>query len=119
MSGIRVQHPTAHSCRYTIVDSTVPYPVPYTCTSPALGGCGSTHLFKTHHLNLDETGAAIVSPGVFERVKGRLAADGFVVTNEVKKPPTLGIGLAPPESSGPKSGAWGNVPIVRSPGNPS
>lgn len=112
MPGIRVQHTTARSCRYTVVDSAVPYPVPFVCTPPALGGCGSTHLFKTHHLNLDETGAVIVSSGVFERIKARLVLDGFRVTNEVERPPTIGIGLA----SG-KPGAWGDIPIIRSPSN--
>jgi hypothetical protein len=111
MSGIRVQHPTQRSCRYTVVDGSVPYTVPYQCTAPDLGGCGSTHLFKTHHLNLDETGSVIVSTGVFERIKGRLALDGFVVANEVKEPPAITVGMAR------GAGAWGDVPIVRSPNN--
>lgn len=110
MPGIRIQHPTARSCRYTVVDSAVPYALPYQCTPPSLGGCGAMHLFKTHHINLDQTGAGIVSEGVFERIKGRLAVDGFRVTNEVPKPPAIGVGLAPD-----KPGAWGDIPIVRSP----
>lgn len=109
MPGIRLRHPIVRNARYTIVDEKVPYPVPYTCTAPALGGCGSTHLFKTHHLNLDETGSVIVSLGVYERIKGRMALDGFVLANEVAKPPALGIGLANGK------GAWGDIPIVRSP----
>lgn len=109
MAGIRIQHPTAASCRYTVVDGGVPYVAPYECTPPDLGGCGSTHLFKTHHLNLDETGSVIVSTGVYERIKGRLALDGFVVANEVKDPPTLRLGMAR------GAGAWGDIPIVRSP----
>lgn len=112
MPGIRIQHPSARSVRYTVVDGAVPYPVPYHCTPPAMGGCGSVHDFKTHHLNLDETGAAIVSEGVFERIRGRLALDGFVITNEVERPPAIGVGMA---SGHP--GAWGNIPIVRSPTN--
>ena len=112
MSGIRVQHPTARSVRYTVVDGAVPYPEPYQCTPPEMGGCGSTHRFKTHHLNLDETGAVIVSTGVFDRIRSRLALDGFIVTNEVALPPAIGVGLA----SG-RRGAWGNIPIVRSPSN--
>jgi hypothetical protein len=108
MSGIRVQHPTARSARYTVVEPKVPYPFAYTCTPPEFGGCGSTHLFKTHHLNLDATGAAIVSTGVYARIKDFIALDGFVVTNEVAKPPSIGIGL------GNGAGAWGNIPILRS-----
>jgi len=94
MPGIRIQHPTEKNVRYTVVESSTPYPEPYHCTPPEFGGCGSTHLFKTHHLNLDDTGACIVSTGVYERIKDRLPLDGFVVTNEVNKPPKLGIGMA-------------------------
>ena len=113
MPGIRVQHPTARSVRYTVVDSKVPYPVPYVCTPPALGGCGSTHQFKTHHLNLDETGSAIVSEGVFERIRDRLKLDGFSAYTEVAQPPAIGVGLNPA-----KAGAWGDIPILASPSNP-
>lgn len=110
MPGIRVEHPTARNVRYTVVDARVPYPTPYQCTPPALGGCGSVHLFKTHHLNLDETGSVIVSTGVFNRIRARLERDGFRVTNEVRKPPAIGVGVNPS-----KPGAWGDIPIVRSP----
>jgi hypothetical protein len=111
MPGIRVTHPDPkkRNARYVVVDSSVPYPEPYTCTPPEFGGCGSTHNFKTHHLNLDETGSVIVSQGVFDRIKERLALDGFVIGNEVKKPPALGIGM------GMGEGQWGNIPIIRSP----
>jgi len=112
MPGIRLQHPTARTVRYTVVEPEVPYTEPFTCTPPFLGGCGSVHLFKTHHLNLDDTGACIVSTGVFDRIKDRLALDGFVVTNEVAKPPGIGVGMAPPDLL-----RWGNanIPIVHSP----
>lgn len=110
MPGIRVQHPTQRSVRYTVVEGDKPYPEPYTCTPPEFGGCGSVHLFKTHHLNLDGTGAVIVSTGVYDRIKQRLALDGFVETNEVKKPPALGIGM-----SAHKRGLTPDIEIVRSP----
>lgn len=111
MPGVRVQHPTQTDVRYTVVEPNVPYPVPYTCTPPEFGGCGSTHLFKTHHLNLDSTGAVIVSEGVFERIKDRLALDGFAVTNQVAKPPKIGIGMAHDK----RNGQWKDITIVRSP----
>jgi hypothetical protein len=111
MAGIRVQHPTQKNVRYTVVEPNVPYPEPYTCTPPEFGGCGSVHLFKTHHLNLDDTGAVIVSTGVYDRIKDRLALDGFTTANEVKKPPALGIGM----ESRNGNGAWGDIQIVRSP----
>ena len=110
MPGIRLQHPTQKGVRYTIVEGDKPYPEPYTCTPPEFGGCGSVHLFKTHHLNLDDTGSVIVSTGVYERIKGRMALDGFVLTNEVAKPPALGIGMARD-----KKGKWDGIQIVRSP----
>lgn len=110
MPGIRVQHPTQHDVRYTVVDQSKPYPEPYHCTSPEFGGCGSTHLFKTHHLNLDHTGAVILSQGVYDAIRSRLEMDGFTVTNEVKKPPAIGIGMNPG-----KRGQWVDIPIVRSP----
>lgn len=112
MPGIRVQHPTQRSVRYTVVESDKPYPEPYTCTPPEFGGCGSVHLFKTHHLNLDGQGAVIVSTGVYDRIKQRLAIDGFVETNEVKKPPAMGIGM-----SANKRGMTPGIEIVRSPNN--
>lgn len=93
MPGIRVQHPTVRNARFVVVEKNIPYPVPYTCTPPEFGGCGGTHLFKTHHLNIDEAGACIVSTGVYERIKGLLALEGYQVANEVAKPPRLGIGM--------------------------
>lgn len=110
MPGIRYQHPTHRNVRYTIVEPNIPYPEPYHCTSPELGGCGTVHLFKTHHLNLDDTGSVIVSTGMHERIKDRLALDGFVQTNVVKKPPAIGIGM-----SNDHRGAWQGIEIVRSP----
>lgn len=111
MSGVRVQHPIARSCRFTVVENDRPYPKPYTCTAPDLGGCGSVHLFKTHHLNLDDTGSAIVEKVLYQKIKHLLALNGFVETNEVKRPPTLGIGL---DMS--KPGAWGDIPIIHGKG---
>jgi hypothetical protein len=111
MPGIRIQHPTQRDVRYTVVEPNIPYQLPYQCTPPEFGGCGSVHLFKTHHLNLDATGACIVSTGVYERIKDRLALDGFATVNEVKKPPKMGIGMARDQ----RNGMWGDIPIVRSP----
>lgn len=109
MPGIRVQHPTQRNVRYTVVDSNVPYPEPYHCTPPEFGGCGSVHLFKTHHLNLDETGSVIVSTGVYDRIKNRLAIDGFATVNEVQKPPRIGVGFVQGKGMTP------DIQIVKSP----
>lgn len=107
MPGVRIQHPTARDCRMTVVEKANPYRQPYTCTPPDLGGCGSVHLFKTHHINLDGTGAGIVSQTVYDRIKPILDAQGVATSGEVANPPTIGIGL------GTGAGAWGSIPILQ------
>jgi hypothetical protein len=99
----------------TIVESDRPYPRgPQQCTPPEFGGCGSVHLFKTHHLNIDENGAAIIGDVLYEKIKNQLLSNGFRELNTVAKPPTLGIGIG---TQVPGSGAWGNIPIVRGKGD--
>lgn len=111
MAGVRVQHPTARNVRFTMSEPDHPYPDgPRQCTPPEFGGCGEVHIFKTHHLNLDETGSAIVGDVLYEKVKVHLFAHGFVETNIVAKPPTLGIGIGAPV---PGTGHWGNIQIGR------
>ncbi len=111
MAGIRIQHPTARNCRFTVVEPSIPYDRPYHCTPPALGGCGSVHLFKTHHLNLDETGAAIVGDVLYQRIKGHLALNGFLESNVVAAPPAIGIALGPGGQAMVGSDL-GNIPIM-------
>jgi hypothetical protein len=108
MPGVRIQHPNHRDTRVTVVEGGNPYTQPYTCTPPDLGGCGSVHLFKTHHINLDAAGSAIVSETVYERTRVALEGFGFTTTGEVAKPPTIVIGMKP---GGP--GAWGDIPILR------
>lgn len=110
MAGIRVQHPTARSCRFTVVENDRPYLTPYQCTPPEFGGCGVTHMFKTHHLNVDEVGSVIIGDVLYHKIKHLLVLNGFYETNEVKRPPTLGIGVGAQIAG---SGDWGNIPIVR------
>jgi hypothetical protein len=110
MAGVRVTHPTARNCRFTVVEPDRPYPIPYQCTPPEFGGCGSTHIFKTHHLNLDETGSAIVGDVLFQKIRHKLILNGFVEANVVDKPPTLGLGIGPQVEG---RGAWGNIPIIK------
>lgn len=110
MAGVRVQHPTERNVRYTVVEGDRPYREPYHCTPPEFGGCGSIHLFKTHHLNVGEDGACIVNDVLYDKIKLLLVAAGFSETNVVAKPPTMGIGAG---AYVPGSGAWGNIPIVR------
>lgn len=113
MAGVRVQHPTARNVRFTMSHPDQPYDRPYQCTPPEYGGCGQVHLFKTDHLNIDETGSAIVNDVLYERVKGALAEAGFRWANVVDKPPTMTIGVG---MGGNGHGDWGNIPIIRSEG---
>lgn len=88
MPGIRIQHPTRRSERFNFEDPARPYPKPYHCPPPAISnGCGRTHLFKAVHIALDESGAAIVSPAIWERYRHLLARHGFSLANEVQAPP--------------------------------
>jgi hypothetical protein len=113
MAGVRVQHPTAQSVRFTIVENDRPYPMPYTCTPPEFGGCGIVHIFKTHHLNLDGTGAVIVGDALYGKLRHLLSLNGFAETNEVPKPPTIMLGLG---AAVPGSGAWGAIPVIHGKG---
>lgn len=113
MAGIRVIHPTARNCRFTVVERERPYPGgPQQCTAPEYGGCGSVHLFKTHHLNIDETGSAMVEKVLYLKIKHLLVLNGFSEANEVAKPPAMGIGF-----NHDLPGAWGNIPIIRGEGD--
>lgn len=114
MAGIRIKHssPEVRNVRFNVVESDHPYPSgPYTCTPPEFGGCGGTHIFKTHHLNIDETGSCIIGDVLFEKIKAHILDAGFTVMNVVDKPPALSIGLGPQIEG---RGAWGNIPIIRS-----
>lgn len=112
MAGVRIHHPTARNARFTVVQRDIPYSEPFQCSSPEFGGCGSVHLFKTHHLNIDDTGSAIVGDVLYKKIKHLLVANGFTEANAVKKPPTMGVGLL----VGAK-GQWGNIPIIRGEGD--
>lgn len=92
MPGIRLQHVNDRSVTYSIADESRPYRVPLACTGQIvingeLRPCGRTHVFKTYHLNLDETGAVIVSQTIWERMAAKFLAAGFRLANEVKEPP--------------------------------
>lgn len=79
--GVRIQHPTERNVTFTLVDAKRPYRAPLEC-----GACHRVHQFKTYHLALDETGAAIVSREIVERL-GRIPGHPFRIANEVAAPP--------------------------------
>lgn len=85
MPGIRIQHPTERNVTFTLADGSRPYREPWTCPPPP-AGCASTHLVKTYHLRLDETGSAIVSHEIVDRLR-RIPGQPFVIANEVAEPP--------------------------------
>lgn len=103
-AGVRIQHPTERNCVFTLVDASRPYREPYFCVACAgtegavdrhIGGRllrGKVHRFKTYHINLDETGAAIVSQEIVDRLK-RLPVQPFAIANEVKRPPAQRLAL--------------------------
>lgn len=70
---------------FTLVARDRPYTEPFHCPPPPLG-CGVVHLFKTYHLRLDETGAAIVSEQIWLMLQ-RIPGQPFRLTNEVQAPP--------------------------------
>jgi hypothetical protein len=109
--GVRITHPVQRNVRFTVTEPSIPYNTPFQCTEPLLGGCGQVHLFKTHHLNLDDTGSVIVERVLFEKLKVYLIAFGFVIANDVTRPPPQDLGLA----VGPVRliGAQHHIPIVR------
>lgn len=116
MAGVRVIHASVRNARFTVVERDNPYiGGPRQCTAPEYGGCGSTHIFKTHHLNIDENGAAIVGDVLYQRIKHLLVLNGFSESNIVAKPPTMGIGLGSMTATSP--GQWGNIPIIRGRGD--
>lgn len=109
MAGVRIQHPTYKNSRVTVVEKELLYGEPYQCTPPEFGGCGSKHIFKTHHLNVDDTGSVIIGDVLFEKIKAKLFLEGFQIANKVEKPPTMGISTGPQREG---TGAWGNIPII-------
>lgn len=110
MAGVRLHHETAKNARFTVVENDRPYPTPYECPPPEFGGCGITHMFKTHHLNLDDTGSVIISTPLYEKLKGLLGLNGFTMANEVKSPPPMGVALGERRNG---FGSWGNIPIIK------
>ena len=89
MPGIRIQHPTERNCTFTLVDPNRRYAEPIACAV-----CLRTHVFKTYHLRLDESGAVIVSREIVERLKRLPGSGGFVIANEVRKPPPIVLDLS-------------------------
>lgn len=91
MAGVRIRHATEVAATFTLVDGSRPYREPWTCPPPP-EGCATTHDFKTYHIRVDDTGAAIVSPEIWQRLQ-RIAGNPFSLVNEVAQPPAQRIVL--------------------------
>lgn len=83
MPGIRLHHPTLRNCTIA-VECVRGYMNPFACPT-----CGTVHLYKTVHLNLDNDGDVIVSPGAWEADLKHVPDLPLTVQNTVKKPPKL------------------------------
>ena len=75
-----------------------PYTEPVACL-----GCNTVHNQKTYHLTVDDAGAVVVSPGVWQASRAALEAAGFTVADTVIRPPNqhLALGGASPNGSKP------------------
>ena len=90
MAGVRIQHPTARSVTLTLASSR-PLRGSLACQAQIvvrgeLRPCARIHTVKTYHLNLDQTGAVIVSAEVWDMLQ-RIPSNTFRVANEVARPP--------------------------------
>lgn len=87
MPGIRIRHRALRSCLITfpMLDTPMVGPSLYECPH-----CHVEHPFKTIHLWLDDSGAVIVSTGVYEAMRTRWSGPPeFDVVGEVPDPPAL------------------------------
>lgn len=102
MSGIRIWHPTARAGQFTFAHNNRPYRLwnrvlkrheNYALACPA---CGKLHQVKTYHINVDDSGFAIVSPVVWNFMR-EYGSSGFEIANEVQSPPpmVIRVGEAP------------------------
>ena len=93
MSGVRIRHQTRRSERFNFEDPSRPYPEPCHCPP---SGCGRIHLFKAVHIDLDDTGAAIVAVAIWQRYAHLFRQHGFAIVNEVPEPPEQRIFISGP-----------------------
>lgn len=110
MAGIRLTHPTARNCRFNVTEPGVQYDTPIQCLPPTKGGCGQVHIFKTHHLNIDDQGSTIINEPLYKKLRRHLELNGFVVANTVRKPPVQTIGTSAADRTAFMPSP--NVPII-------
>ncbi len=91
MAGVRIQHRKMRGGMALVQDSR---PVPsYVCPRCIqIAPSYATHTMKTHHIDIDSDGYAIVSVRVWNRLQGLFRNAGFRFQNFVQDPPPLSIG---------------------------
>lgn len=62
--GVRLHHPTYRNGILSVEDNSIVYPVPYDCPT-----CKVPHVFKTHHIALDNNGNGTVHEGIYDLLK--------------------------------------------------
>lgn len=96
MAGIRLRHKAGRRGSAIVVHPTRKLRAPMLC-----GKCGTTHVFKTIHLDFDDEGCTIVSKEVFQRLREAGLPD-LTVENEVLKPPARTLNLGEPIEINPR-----------------
>lgn len=107
--GHRIRHRSLRSCLVTVGLVDTPFrrkgnPIP---EGKGCAVCGTRHLVKTYHLNLDSDGTCIVSEVIFDNLRRVGAIEGspgggpavavpsadFLYVNEVTNPPPINVGF--------------------------
>jgi hypothetical protein len=95
MPSVRLHHESLRAPATVAVECARGYVQPYQCPL-----CGTTHMHKTVHLNLDDKGDVIVSKEVWKEIKD-VPDLPFKAANEIKKPPKIILSLN--DYDGPKT----------------
>jgi hypothetical protein len=96
-TGYRVQHkdPKMANALVTIPLMHRPIKLKPGRTISTCGACLVIHQVKTYHFSLDSEASTIISETILENLKKVPDMAGFRLTNEVKNPPTIKVGIDP------------------------
>lgn len=86
--GIRIRHKTLKGVMLVVRDIDRPFDKPPGYEFPDCTICENPHECKTYHLQLDDEGAIIVSPTIYDNLMKLDDRGGFYMVNTVAKPPT-------------------------------
>ncbi len=86
--AVRLHHPSYRNCMLAIEEPGRPYPYPYPCPH-----CKIEHLFKTHHLVIDQNGNTVLSEYMYDYLKDlRLLRDLEAMKEVTPAPQVIGVG---------------------------